>query len=380
MKKINLLFEFNIPVTLREYRFFEIDKNHKYIDDYELELTTIQIVNNSIKPFLSLVENTFFHLDSPASITLSMNGSTLNLLNLYAPEIITEVISLQTKGYVELCSTLFTNSILANKPAEFNKLIHEHLKIEDTLFGKVSKNFNLVNQTIDFGTLNELIQLQPSNIYLSEDQAYTIHNSPASVIITDSALSNQLASLLGKSTNGFGDISKVASFLDEIELRSSNKNNTLIHFKPDLNNYSIGISQQVIFQDIIEGIIERNYTLNSSETKTTKDTTYPFDIVFHKQEWHNLKPEFNEMQTEIIDLMCQISEDINHLNNTKFLQNWFILQDDINIKYISSEYLDDNYSKHHHSPYNSPYQAFMNLINILSDFETLVKHEVMQLA
>lgn len=378
MKKINLLFEFNIPVSLREYRFFEIGKDHKYIDDYSLELRTIQVANKSIKPFISLIENTFYHINSPATVTLSINGSTLSLLQLYTPEIIEDLKKLQEKGYIELCSTLFTNSILANKPIEFIRLIEANQKVLNTLSGKRSNNFNLTNQPITFNTFNELIQFQPCNIYLSEEQAYTIKNSSASLVIVDEILSKQFGVLLSKNSDGFADSSKVVNYLDELELRSTNRNNTLIHWKPDLNNFSIGISQQVIFQELIEGLIERNYLLNTGEQQIYNGAAYPFDIVYHKKELHDFTPEFNEMQMEVIDLMCTISERISQTNSPVLLKNWLILQDDINVKYISSEFLSNSYSKLHYSPYNGPYEAFMNIMNILNDFELVLKNEIVQ--
>lgn len=369
MKKINLLFDLHIPISLREFRFFEIGKNNPYFTDYDLELSTIQIANNTIKPLLSLIENTFDLISTPSAISLSVTGSTLELLALYAPETIAKIKRLKQKGYINICNTTYVHSVLANNPQEFTNLILENNRVHQSLFETQSTTINLVNQAVGYDTLSELGQYQPSSVYISDEQAYTIKNSNESFIIADKNLSIRLQELLNNEGNGFNDITKVNDYIEELELNCANRNVTLIHFKPQLHQYSFGISQQVILQEVLEAIVNCNFLLGTEDSFPNKEKQYPFDIVFHKEEWHNIKPEFNEMQQEAIDLLCHISNEFAHYTNNQLNKDWLILQDEANIKYIKSEYLNEKYVAKNYSPYSGPYQAFMNLVNILSDFE-----------
>ena len=103
--------------------------------------------------------------------------------------------------------------------------------------------------------------------------------------------------------------------------------------------------------------------MESYEPRDIFDVTSPIscgDIDKDDSLWNN-----NEMQKEALDKLYSIGEEIRELNDKDMFMAWELLQSSDHILYISSK--RDSYANIY-SPYSSIYEAFINYMNILSDF------------
>jgi alpha-amylase len=50
------------------------------------------------------------------------------------------------------------------------------------------------------------------------------------------------------------------------------------------------------------------------------------------------------------------------------MQDWYYLQSSDHFYYMSTKHFSDGAMHSHFSPYDTPYEAFMNYMNVLSDF------------
>jgi len=55
-------------------------------------------------------------------------------------------------------------------------------------------------------------------------------------------------------------------------------------------------------------------------------------------------------------------------NDRRLLQDWYYLQSSDHFYYMSTKHFSDGAMHSHFSPYDTPYEAFMNYMNVLSDF------------
>ena len=56
-------------------------------------------------------------------------------------------------------------------------------------------------------------------------------------------------------------------------------------------------------------------------------------------------------------------------------QDWYYLQASDHFYYMSTKHLSDGAVHSHYSPYESPFQAFMNYMNVLADFIVRVEEQ-----
>ncbi|MBR5000264.1 MAG: hypothetical protein IKY11_04975, partial [Rikenellaceae bacterium] len=75
----------------------------------------------------------------------------------------------------------------------------------------------------------------------------------------------------------------------------------------------------------------------------------------------------NELQQEAITQLYNLKEQVKKLNNKNLTNAWRLLQSVDNFKPMSLDLTEEN-------PYGTPYEAFINYMNVLGDFRLMLKN------
>ncbi|MFN2395129.1 MAG: alpha-amylase, partial [Bacteroidales bacterium] len=81
----------------------------------------------------------------------------------------------------------------------------------------------------------------------------------------------------------------------------------------------------------------------------------------------------NEMQNEAFNKLYDLEELIKVCDDKAILTDWQRLQVSDHFYYMSTKWFSDGTVIRNFNPYNSPYDAFINYMNVLADFEIRVK-------
>jgi alpha-amylase/alpha-mannosidase (GH57 family) len=81
----------------------------------------------------------------------------------------------------------------------------------------------------------------------------------------------------------------------------------------------------------------------------------------------------NEMQDEAYNKLYSMERFIKNCNDDEILKNWNYLQASDHFYYMSTKWFSDGDVHRYFNPYPSPYEAFINYMNVLSDFMILVE-------
>jgi alpha-amylase len=81
----------------------------------------------------------------------------------------------------------------------------------------------------------------------------------------------------------------------------------------------------------------------------------------------------NEMQRDAFDSLIKLEKDIKNLHNKTLLTEWRTLLTSDHFYYMSTKKGNDGRVHNYFSPYPSPYEAFINYMNVLTDFALRVK-------
>jgi alpha-amylase len=76
----------------------------------------------------------------------------------------------------------------------------------------------------------------------------------------------------------------------------------------------------------------------------------------------------NDMQCDAFDTLLKMAPDVKQLDDPKILERWRWLQTSDHFYYMCTKKDADGNVHAYFSPYNSPYEAFVNYINVLHDF------------
>lgn len=82
------------------------------------------------------------------------------------------------------------------------------------------------------------------------------------------------------------------------------------------------------------------------------------------------------MQDEAFSKLYSLQDKIYQLNDPNMTRVWYTLQSSDHFYYMCTKWFSDGDVHSYFNPYDSPYDAFMNYMNVFSDFKREVEHRV----
>jgi alpha-amylase len=80
----------------------------------------------------------------------------------------------------------------------------------------------------------------------------------------------------------------------------------------------------------------------------------------------------NELQVAALDKLYQLSDKVKRCNDPDMNRDWEYLQASDHFYYMATKFFSDGAVHAYFNPYETPYDAFMNYMNVLGDFEIRV--------
>jgi alpha-amylase len=84
--------------------------------------------------------------------------------------------------------------------------------------------------------------------------------------------------------------------------------------------------------------------------------------------WHG-----NELQVAALDKLYSLARKVNKCEDQQIKKDWAYLQSSDHFYYMATKFFSDGAVHAYFNPYETPYDAFMNYMNVLSDFEIRLK-------
>ncbi len=106
------------------------------------------------------------------------------------------------------------------------------------------------------------------------------------------------------------------------------------------------------------------------EAKDIVDASYPIS-------WADMERDVsawlgNDMQRECFKVVQELEQEVKDLKDKYYLHIWRLLQTSDHLYYLSTKSLSDQDVHNYFSHYDSPFEGFINYMNILSHFKGLV--------
>ena len=84
----------------------------------------------------------------------------------------------------------------------------------------------------------------------------------------------------------------------------------------------------------------------------------------------------NELQEEAFNKLYALEADVNKLRDENILSIYRKLQESDHFYYMCTKFFSDGSVHSYFNPYDTPYEAFINYMNVLADFELRVKEKL----
>ena len=380
MKTICFYFQIHQPFRLRRYRFFDIGNNHYYYDDFQNEEIFHRISEKCYLPANRAIMEMIRKSGGKFKVAFSISGTALEQMEIYAPEVIDSFRELAGLGCVEFLAETYAHSLASiGDPEEFKAQVRMHTEKVKALFGvepKVFRNTELIYSD----DISELVYELGFEGMLTEGAKHVLGWKSPNYVYA-SAIRPQLKLLL-----------KNDRFSEDLSIRFDD--HSWKEYPLTADKYISAISATAEGEKIINAFMnyevlgsmhaadtgifdffkalpqyaERNditFSLPSeifAQTRPMDSISVPYPMSWVDEEKDCSSWLGNVLQQEAFRKLNEISERVRLCENRRIKQDWIYLQSSDHLYYMST--------KHYNlfSPYDNPYDAFNNYMNVLSDF------------
>ena len=380
MKTICFYFQIHQPFRLRRYRFFDIGNSHYYYDDFQNEEIFHRIAGKCYIPANKAVLEMIRQSDGRFKAAFSISGIALEQMEIYSPELIDSFKELVKNGNIEFLAETYAHSLSSlGDSDEFRAQVKKHSDKIHSLFGvrpKVFRNTELIYSD----DISELVYDMGFDRMLTEGAKHILGWKSPNFVYT-SAVYPQLKLLL-----------KNDRFSDDLSVRFGNyswkeypltadKYISWIASMPESENIvnifmnyevlgSMHVAETGIF-DFFKALpyyAEKN-NISFASPSEIFEVTKPADVILvpHPISWIGEEKDCslwlgNVLQQEAFQKINSIGERVRMCEDRRIQQDWIYLQSSDHFYYMNTKY------QHLFSPYENPYDAFNNYMNVLSDF------------
>ena len=384
-KSVCLYFQVHQPTRLRLYRFFDIGKDSHYYDDYTDRTILHRIAQRCYLPMNQLLLDLIKKYGKDFKVTFSITGSALEQFDRYEPDVVRSFKELADTGCVEFLAETYYHSLasLANE-GEFRHQVEKHVKAIEDHFGvtpKAFRNTELVysdtigRQVYDLGFKTMLTE--GARHILGWKSPHFVYSNPLKSglkpLLRDYQLSDDIAFRF--SDKGWKDwpltTDKFLSWLNSAD-------GEIINLFMDYETFGEHQKEASGIFDFMRYLPEAvigdggfeftTPTLATRKHKPVAEIEVPDPISWADEERDVTAWLGNELQQDAFNKLYEQSEKLALLNNAVLWEDFGHLQESDHLYYMSTKFFSDGEVHSYFNPYNTPYEAFINYMNALSDF------------
>lgn len=387
MKTICFYFQIHQPFRLKRYRFFDIGNDHYYYDDFQNEEIIRRIAEKCYLPANRTILEMIKNSGGKFKVAFSISGVALEQMEIYTPEVIDSFKELADTGNIEFLSETYAHSL--SSLGDIDEFKHQVKKLEDkiyTLFGvkpKVFRNTELIYSD----DISEAVYEMGYRGMLTEGAKHILGwKSPnymyASCVRPDLHLLLKNDKFSEDLSERFTDYSwneyplTADKFISWIASTPESEQviNLFMNYEVlgSLHSASSGIFD--FFKALPQYAAEKNIGFSTPSEiftlmKPVDCLSVPYPMSWVDEERDTSSWLGNVLQQEAFRKICEIGERVRMCEPRRIRQDWYYLQSSDHFYYMSTKHMGQK----GFSPYENPYDAFNNYMNVLSDFIVRVK-------
>ena len=386
-KSICLYFQVHQPNRLRLYRFFDIGKDSHYYDDFANRTILRRVAQKCYLPMNALLLELIEANKGAFKVAFSISGSVLEQFDRYAPEVIESFRKLAQTGSVEFLSETYYHSLASlASPIEFKNQVLKHKAAIEHYFGVTPKAFRNT-ELIYSDAIGEMVYDMGFKTMLTEGARhvlgwkspnfiYSCAQAPSlKLLLKNSSLSDDIAFRF--SDRGWSDWPLTGEkYLGWI--KSAAQNDEIVNLFMDYETFGE-------HQKAASGIFD--FMRYFPET-VLKDGEFEFVTPTQAAKKHRPVGELdvmdpiswadeerdvtawlgNELQNDAFNKLNDQAEKLALLNDEALWSDFGHLQESDHFYYMCTKFFSDGAVHKYFNPYDTPYEAFINYMNVLSDF------------
>jgi len=387
MKTICFYFQVHQPYRLRRYRFFDIAENHDYFDDYLNKSIIRKVAEKCYLPTNKLLLDLINESDGKFRISYSISGTAIDQFEMYAPDVLESFKRLAETGCVEFLSETYSHSLssLRSLP-EFTRQIELHRKKIQQHFNQTPTVFRNTELIYSDNIGNDIANMGFKGM-LSEGAKHILGwkspnfvynnaiNPKLKLLLKNFTLSDDIAFRFSNQAWGEWPLTteKFVHWLNSID-----EGDEIVNLFMDYETFGEHQWEETGIFDFMRNLPKRVFSNSNFEFLTPSQAIEKHQPVakMHVQypiSWADQERDLtawlgNNLQDEAFNKLYSLLYKMNFVIDQNLLRDWKYLQTSDHFYYMCTKWFSDGDVHKYFNPYDSPYDAFINYMNVLSDF------------
>jgi alpha-amylase len=388
MKNICFYFQVHQPFRLKDYRFFNIGNDDQYFDEENNYKIMRKVAHKCYLPTNQLMLDLIHQHKGNFRIAYSISGTALDQFELYAQDVLESFKALAKTGCVEFLAETYGHSLSAlRSPEEFKKQVKAHTKRIEELFGvtpKVFRNTELIYsdrvgglvKSMGYDTMiaegaDKVLDWQSPN-FLYESKP----NPGLKLLLKNYKLSDDIAFRFSQSSWESWPLT-AEKFVDWVDQTPWNEE--IINLFMDYETFGEHQWEDSGIFEFLKHLPTRVFDHSefnfitpseaSSIMKPASKLEVPYFVSWADEERDLSAWLGNPIQDDAFDCLYRLEEKVKKANDPKISKDWLYLQTSDHFYYMCTKFFADGDVHKYFNHYDSPYEAFTNYMNVLTDFE-----------
>ena len=388
MPSVCFYFQVHQPFRLRHYTVF--DRSPRYFDEFKNASVCRKVANKCYLPANRMLLNVIHRLEGRFKISYSITGVVLEQFKKYCPEVMSTFDALVETGCVEFLGETYYHSLsFLYSPNEFIEQINKHTESIRQLYGQTPSVFrnteliysNALAETIEKTGRFKAIITEGADRILGQRSSNFVYRPPncqqLKLLLKNYSLSDDIAFRFSNRQWKEYPLSaeKFAGWIHQ-----ANGNGQCINLFMDYETFGehqwedTGIFE--FMSHLPEQVLKHpdNNFMTPSEVVDAYDAIDVVDVP-HIISWADTERDLsawlgNPMQSSALHEIYKIEKQIKQTQNEELLADWRRLQTSDHFYYMCTKYFSDGDVHKYFNPYESPYDSYINFMNVLGNLHT----------
>ncbi len=387
MASVCFYFQVHQPTRLRHYTVFDRDRD--YFDDHKNAAICRKVANKCYLPANRLMLDLIRRFDGRFKIAYSLTGILLEQFELYSPEVLSTFDALAQTGCVEFLAETYYHSLsFLYSRDEFLEQVNKHSETIRSLFGQQPRIFrnteliynnDLARAIESTGKFDAIISEGADHIlgYRSPNFVYTPQGCEhLKLLLKNYALSDDIAFRF--SNRGWSQWPLTAEKFSHWVNRV-NGNGYVVNLFMDYETFGEHQWEDTGIFDFLRHLPEEILKHPDNDFKTPSEVIASYEPVGtvdvpHLISWADTERDLsawlgNAMQSNAIHELYRLEGKIKNSNDHIILNDWRKLQTSDHFYYMCTKYFADGDVHKYFNPYGSPYDSYINFMNVLDNLQ-----------
>jgi alpha-amylase len=387
MPSVCFYFQVHQPLRLRHYTVF--DNDERYFDEHKNAAICRKVANKCYLPANRLLLDIIRKYQGRFKVAYSLTGILLEQLFSFSPEVVSTFDALAETGCVEFLAETYYHSLsFLYSRNEFLEQVKKHTKTIESLFGqkpRVFRNTELIyNNHLaalieSLGNFDAIITEGADHILGSRSPNFLYHPKGCSrlkLLLKNYRLSDDIAFRFSNRAWSQWPLTaeKFARWISNV-----NGNGNVVNLFMDYETFGEHQWKDTGIFDFMRHLPEHILKHPDNDFKTPSQVVRcyePVDTIDvpHLISWADIERDLsawlgNPMQSNAIHELYRLESKIQKIRDEKITTDWRKLQASDHFYYMCTKYFADGDVHKYFNPYDSPYDSYINFMNVLGNLD-----------